>query len=359
MSLWNLYVGGLTEDVWHYHPRPPEDATIPARGIETFIYDDSVGSVVHQETTAGDLFSPQHLIEHPNLPVIYAAEFARPGRLISFMIHPNGHLERQSTTQTNGNLAICAAIHPNGTRAYVGHLGDGAIATIPLDRSGRIDEDAAFSTIRNGSGTKIHHLVVTPSGDALIATDFGRDEITCYSLDSAGEIRTSFKTKVRFPDDCSPRQIDLHPSGKYAYVVGIGDSHLYVLECTNFHPRRIVGKHSVTAPALMDSSSVAETSLHADGRRLFVGIRGADRIAVFHLSASGFVENKYEVSSFGKSPRSVKVDPSGKFLFVANWHSNQVRIFDGAGGGAVLTSKQAVEIPSPSSFAFSKRRLHN
>ena len=355
MSLWNVYVGGVTEDVWKYHPRPNPDTTIPARGIERFLFDDSDGSLSHQETTEGDLFSPQHLVRHPTMPVLYAAEFARPGRLLAFAIHRDGHLERKSAVETNGALAISAAVHPNGTHAYVGHLGDGVITASQLGSGGEIVASEPIiepNTNANGPASKIHHVRIAPGAGALIATDFGRDEIFAYPLSQSGNLSRDPITRVSFPEGSSPRQVELHPSGKYAYAVGVGDCHLYVLEAENFVPHRIISRHPVAQPGFPGKSSAAETSLHPDGTRLFVGVRGADSISTFGLDGSGGATWQHNVPSFGCSPRAIELDPSGNFLFVGNWHSNRVVVFKGADMDKLLTSHDHIDVPSPSSFVF-------
>lgn len=353
MSLWNVYIGGVTEDVWNYHPRPNTDTTIPARGIEHFLFDDFDGSLTHKGTTEGDLFSPQSLARHPAQPVLYAAEFAHPGRLVSFTIRHDGSLDRQSTAQTHGAMAISVALHPNATLAYVGHLGDGVISVCRLGLAGEItDSDPVVVPTEGRCGTKIHHVRVTPDARALIATDFGRDEVATYPLSPGGDILPEPVARVTFPRGSSPRQVELHPSGKYAYAVGVGDSHLYVLEAENYVPRRIVDRHPLAPAGVKGKPAAAETSLHPDGNTLYVGVRGVDSIVAFTLDEAGRAVYRYIVPSEGRSPRSVELDPSGKYLFVGNWHSNRILVFAVTDTGHLLPVGDGVDVPSPSSIIF-------
>jgi 6-phosphogluconolactonase len=66
-----------------------------------------------------------------------------------------------------------------------------------------------------------------------------------------------------------------------------------------------------------------------DGRFLYVANRGPDRIAQFALSPSdGWPHPVGSVASAGGFPRSIKLDPSGRLLAVANQRSGGVRLFD-------------------------------
>ncbi|WP_193749522.1 beta-propeller fold lactonase family protein [Rhodococcus triatomae] len=351
MALWHVYVGGVTEDVWQYHPRPNPDTTIPARGIEHLLFDDSSYSLVHKETTEGDLFSPQNLVLNPNTPVLYAAEFAVPGRLVSFEIGCHGRLERGSSIETHGAMAISASVHPKGTRIYVGHLGDGVISMGRIDTSGMVvvtEPVVAPASL----GSKVHHVCISPCATTLLATDFGLDQIVSYPLNDVGDLSPEPISRVTLPAGCAPRQVEVHPSGKYVYTVGVGDCHLYVLEAEDFIPRRIIARYPIGPLGLDDIGSAAETSMSLDASRLFVGVRGADSLSTFDLDVSGLPTRQRSVPSLGRSPRSIEVAPSGRSLLVGNWHSNRVEVFSGADSDSLHATGGGLAIPSPSSFVF-------
>jgi len=353
MSFWNVYVGGLTRDVWSYFPRPDPDTTIPSEGIEHFRFDDSTGSLRHVGTTTGDLFSPQYLALHPSLPVLYAAEFARPGRLVSFSIHPDGRLERQSTIDSLGALAIAVDIHSKGEYAYIGHFGDGALTVCPLDADGAVLGAAHVipgSTLEPGS--ILHQVRVTPKGDNLVVTDFGLDEVVTYALEPSGMVSPEIIARVKFPTGSSPRHIEFHPSGSIVYVVCEGDPRIYVLEAQDYAPHRIVNSHSAVPPDYEGKSSPSELQLHPDGRALFVGVRRADCITAFAVDESGGATPLYHEPSLGRSPRALKMDPRGRHLLVGNWHSNEIAVFGVGDDRRLRALGEPVRVHSPSSIVF-------
>ena len=349
MTLFNVYIGGVTGDVWKYFPNLDPDATIPSKGVMHFIFDDTKGLLEQSDTVGGDLFSPQYLALHPSLPVLYAAEFAAPGRLASFNIDVDGRLRSSSRVKTLGAMAIAVAINPSGTYAYVVHLGDGVLAACPLDGTGSIIE--ATSVSPSLSGTKLHHAVVTPNGEALIVVDFGADGIYVYQLDKAG-IPLNTPSRIDFPAGSSPRHIELHPSGQFAYALGEGDARLYVLEAEDHIPRRIISSHSVSPTNFSGRCSPSELQLHPDGQTLFVGVRRADCISVFDVGDAGEISVLHHQPSHGRNPRTLSLDPGGRHLLVGNWHSNDMTVFAIDEDRRLSPIGSPTYVPSPSSIVF-------
>src|SRR5262245_26220232 len=130
MAVWNVYVGTFTAEFrWLTGPA--------GKGIDRFAFDDATGSLRYLETTTG-VQSPQYLAPHRRLPVLYAAEFAVPGRLTTFAIGRNGSLQRASMTPSLGEMAVAVSIHPSARRAYVANWGSGTLAALTLDPDGMV-----------------------------------------------------------------------------------------------------------------------------------------------------------------------------------------------------------------------------
>ncbi|MDI9979613.1 beta-propeller fold lactonase family protein [Rhodococcus sp. IEGM 1307] len=367
MTKWHLYVGCFTKDLWTYFPRPETDTTIPSPGIERLLFDDVTGSLRYVGVAGGDLSSPQYLELHPHLRVLYAAEFAWPGRLVAFDICSDGQLMQRATVDSLGAMAVATSVHPSGNVAYVGHLGDGVLTSCALDPGGGIQGAIVVhpGTIREdpnhgagerfayrGSGPKHHQVRVTPDGGGLVVTDVGSDAVVTYAVESLDGSIAQPISQVSFPAGSAPRHVDFHPSGKVAYVVGEGDATLYVLEARQHVPLRILSSHPLAPPGEVGECLPSELHLHPDGRTLFVGLRRADCIAVFDVDDSGGVRILYHESSGGRNPRAVRVSPSGSHLLVGNWDSNGVAVFSVDDARRLRLLGEPVEVPSPSSFAF-------
>ncbi len=368
MSLWNMYVGCFTEDLWTHFARPDSDTSLPSQGIERFSFDDVDGSLRHVDTTGCGLSSPQYLALHPHRAVLYAAEFTSPGRLTSFAIQPDGRLTRQSGAATLGSMAVAVDVHPSGTFAYVGHLGDGALSACRLGHDGAIDAALSVRTgsascggdepsaifAYKGSGAKQHQVRVTPRGDRVLVADVGGDEVTAYAVESSGTLSSEPVARAAFPEGSAPRHLEFHPSGRIVYVVGEGDAKLYVLEAVDHVPQRIISTHPVAPPRPRGSGRPlpSELHLHPDGRTLFVGVRRSDCVTTFAVDENGEPSPLYHEPSGGRSPRAIRLDPSGRYLLVAHWESNDIVVFALDADRRLRRVGDPIDVPSPSSVVF-------
>lgn len=366
MSLWTVYVGCFTNDIWSYYPRPARDASQPSDGIEQLLFDDEHGTIQHLGSHDGDLSSPQYLAVHPTLPVLYAADFADPGRLTSFTMDRDQQLSRQSTIGTKGSMASAVAVHPSGSHAYVAHLGDGVVSSCEVDSEGALGDsevihsspvgiDAGRPTNQlfgyKGAGPRSHQVRATPNGNALLLTDVALDEVVTYGLTQAGEPSPEPIGRIQFPEGSAPRHVEFHPSGEVVYVVGEQDGHLYVLEADESVPTRITNRIPLPPLGYERRTLPSELALHPHCSTLVVGLRGPDCIAVIAVDDTGRVRVDHHESSRGRDPRAVRFDPSGQHVLVGNWQSNNVAVL-ALEGSRLREVGQPVHVPSPSSIVF-------
>ena len=367
MAHWNVYVGGFTREFAQEIEQLNKTADIfwrgnhpglrgtPSQGIERFGFDDGTGTLRRTETTAGDLISPQYLALHPRLPVVYAAEFGRPGRLSALVVRPDGALARGSRTGPSGELAVAVSVHPSGNCAYVAHWGDGTLAVVPLDAEGMVAMAGSAATAgrRDGPSARHHEARVTPRGNGLLVTDIGREELIAFGLDAGGTLSTSPTARISLPGT-SPRHIEFHPSGRFVYVVGERGSMLHILEAEDGIPRKILHSYSTVPPGYQGKSTPSELSIHPDGHTIYVGNRGSDCITIFSLDDCGTAKPLGYQPSLGRSPRGVRIDPTGRYLLVANRDSGNIAVFKIERDRRLTPVGEPVDASSPSSIVFVK-----
>jgi 6-phosphogluconolactonase len=365
MAHWNVYVGAFTKEFTQEIEQLNKTADIfwrgnhpglrgtPSQGIERLSFDDDTGVLRHVETTTDDIVSPQYLALHPKLPVVYAAEFARPGRLSAFVIRQDGTLVRGSRTESSGELAVAVTVHPSGNCAYVAHWGDGTLAVLPLDAEGMVTtaEPVAPARSRDGRSARHHEARVTPGGNGLLVTDIGREELVAFGVAPDGALSSSPTARINFPGS-SPRHIEFHPSGRFVYIVGERGSMLHVLEAEDGIPRKILHSYSTAPPGYEGKNTPSELDLHPDGQTLYVGNRGSDYVTIFSLDASGTAEPLGYQPSLGRSPRGVRVDPTGRYLLVANRDSGSIVVFEIEQDRRLNPIGAPVDAPAPSSIVF-------
>jgi 6-phosphogluconolactonase len=92
----------------------------------------------------------------------------------------------------------------------------------------------------------------------------------------------------------------------------------------------------------------ADIHFAANGRTLYVSNRGHNSVAMFSVAETGALNLEQTVSTEGNWPRNFALDPSGRWLLVANQRSGSVVVFarDPEHGRLTLT-QQRLAVPSP------------
>jgi 6-phosphogluconolactonase len=81
---------------------------------------------------------------------------------------------------------------------------------------------------------------------------------------------------------------------------------------------------------------------------LYVSNRGHNSIAVFSVVETGALTLEQAVSTDGDWPRTFSLDPTGRWLLVANQKSNSIVVFGrDQESGRLTRTRQRIALPSP------------
>jgi 6-phosphogluconolactonase len=173
-----------------------------------------------------------------------------------------------------------------------------------------------------------HQIRPTPDGRHLLVCDVGLDIVFCYETTEDGAITSTPPLRVEFPPVSAPRHLEFDPSGRYVYVNGETDSMLYVLEADAGVPSKIIGSAPCAPPGFEGHNSPTELMLHPDGRTLYLASRGSNTVTIFDIdNSSGSVEVLGHADTLDGGPRGLKIDPSGRFVVVANTEPASIVVF--------------------------------
>jgi 6-phosphogluconolactonase (cycloisomerase 2 family) len=215
------------------------------------------------------------------------------------------------------------SVHPGGRHLLTANYGDGTIAVHPLSADGRIEAPA--DSVRHQKGSRAHQVLVAPGGQWVVAVDLGADAIFVYGFDeAAGRLRQHQHLQVAA--GTGPRHLVFHPGGRHAYILAERRSEITVAAwdaaAGRLTPGQVIGTLGKVA---LKPNYPAEVELSRDGRFLYASNRGHDSVAMFRIEPSG------EQLVFGGTtacggawPRHFALDPSERWLCVANQKSNSV-----------------------------------
>jgi 6-phosphogluconolactonase len=177
-------------------------------------------------------------------------------------------------------------------------------------------------------GAHAHFVSYSPDNRFAYVNDLGGDCIHIYSLNAAtAELKPAGAYRAKAGS--GPRTLHFHPNGVTAYNVNElastvdvlkwnkGDGSLTLVSVINLLPEEYQGP-----------TRACDTVITKDGRFVYFANRDNDFLYSFKADAStGFLTPIGRTSSGGKIPRNFVLDPTEKWMLVANQDSNLLSVF--------------------------------
>ncbi|SAL85896.1 3-carboxymuconate cyclase-like protein [Caballeronia arvi] len=337
-----------------------------ANRIEALRLDTSNGELVSVASISGDI-RPTWLMAHPRLPVLYAVddESNKAGSVTAFGVNrETGELSRLGAVATHGVGTTHLSFDAPSETILAANYNSGSVSSVRV-RDGKLD--ALSSTVsERGSGpgkrqtsAHAHDAVVDPSGRYVLVPDLGADRVFVYRFDRA--TRTLSKDDSNpsrdfvAPFGSGPRHIVFGVDGRFAYLVTELSADVMVFRWDASQGRLTVRQSlSLSAAGMAGAKSGAEIATSADGRFVYVADRGKNAIVVYRVdAASGMLSEIQRAPSDGVKPWSFCIDPSGRWLVVANQESGTVSVLAiSPASGLLKNTGHAANVPSATSIAF-------
>ncbi|WP_308466386.1 lactonase family protein [Rathayibacter soli] len=328
--------------------------------------------------TAAPAESPSFLVQHPFLPVVYAAqEAAQTVQTFTIVdaadvdatgvdatgvdaagVNPAGYLEPLGAAWPAGAAVCHVTVDPDGRYAIATCWGDGTVHFYELDPAGAIvaDHVAApaidpYADLPGGVITvpeaaprisRAHASLVLPDGRVL-TTDLGFDLARVWRVEPGVGLVADHE--VTLPAGSGPRHPVLHPGGAVSIVteysidvvtVALGPDGRYAI--TDVAPVFAGGPHP--------GDAAAHISLDARGQHVLVTVRGSNRVAMLAVRDDGArLEAVADVDCGGNWPRHHL--QRGSFLYVANQLSDTIATFRLDASGLPSELLQTLQTGSP------------
>jgi 6-phosphogluconolactonase (cycloisomerase 2 family) len=219
----------------------------------------------------------------------------------------------------------------------VANYGDGTVWT----PAGVLEGSGETGPLAAQDGPHAHHALRL-ADDRILTLDLGTDRMFLHRIEGGALVRFD---ELAFPPGTGPRDLLVLPDGRLA-VLGEWSCELLLLEPmgTTFEIVQILPLPGATP----GEDQAAALGLSADGRFVFAGIRGSNRVATLALDADA-VRPVGWVPSGGEWPRHLVVN--GDFVHVANQLSNAIATFRVEHDGTLTPVGEPVDVPSPTCLA--------
>jgi len=312
--------------------------TDKAKGIYRARWDAATGTMGAVEL-AVETERPDFFTMHPVLPVLYSvnAVGAGKGEVSSFRLDTtSGGLTLLNRASSHGDGPCAVSVNKSGKNAFVANYTGGTVAAYSLDADGTLRDLSSFDCRNNSvcgalgpvkerqDAAHMHCVTISPSQRHMLTCNLGEDALELFQL---GNPTDPLANPVRIPvrAGSGPRHVAFHPAKKWVYCI-------HELDCTvDLYDWSETG--GVASMKLRDASVVStlakgtpltgntgcEIFVSRDGRFVYTCTRGVDEILVFRVDpATGLLTEQQRVSTGGKIPRYMALDPSGKWLVCCN-----------------------------------------
>jgi 6-phosphogluconolactonase (cycloisomerase 2 family) len=293
---------------------------------------------------------------------LYATEF-EAGRIAEYVVNP---LTGSVTPTSQGSVwahwgPVDIASDLGGYRLYVANQGSHDLDAYFINRdNGSLIEVPGSPFALAATGLRV---VVHPSGDFVYATSSSSSssDINAFAVQSNGSLTPIPGSPFALSGTTGALAMD--PSGKYLYVEdsasgGAGAVAGYTIDETNGALTPIPGSPFPTPAypgcALFCSDSPTDLGVDPTSNYLYGTESGQDSIAGFKidpatgtltsLPGSPYAEGFYNVpgNSAHKSPWRLSIDPSDKYIYVADPAGNDFTVYKLNGSTGVPTFEASI-----------------
>ncbi len=334
-----------------------------AEGIYVLKFNDSTGDLTGTKLKITTT-NPSYLSVNSNTKRIYAVnEIAdntqkNGGASIKAFSYD---IEKSEINELNGLDAMGGApcyIMEYENHIFTANYVGGNHAVYDLDENGALKSNT--QVINNqGKGIKpqqgtahAHMMTKNPYTNQIFGVDLGTDTIKIFNfIKDRGILEQA--SAIALTPGSGPRHIDFHPTKNIVYVLNELGGSVNVFEFKNGNYESIQNITSTTNPNNQDASC-ADIHIHPNGKYLYVSNRGPfNSITLYQIQENGTLKLVSERSSNGQVPRSFIIDPTGKFVLVANQNSNNIAVFKiDEQSGRLLDTEKGVDVPTPVCLKF-------
>ncbi|WP_447889532.1 lactonase family protein [Serratia fonticola] len=317
---------------------------------------DAKTGALSAKTLVSSLPNPAQLVTDAKGQTLYvASEVAdfngtQHGGIVAYRINPqDGSLTPLNQVDSQGAGPVYLSLTPDGRHLLVANYVSGSVAAFPIDSEGKLGAASSVQqdvgpagaakpvaavegsfAISDHNGPHAHMIASDPSGKFVFSTDLGLDRIYQWRFDAAsGKLTPNDPPWIAASSaGAGPRHFIFHPNGKIVLLINEEASTLtsYRFDSQNGTLKQL---HAVsTLPAdYKGTSFAAGMALAADGKNLYVANRLHNSIAQFSVSGEGELKPVAETWTRGDYPRTITLDPSGRYLYAMNQRSDNVTRF--------------------------------
>ena len=328
-----------------------------SEGIYVYDFNSSTGDASPVSTMAAK--NPSFLAIGAGGKYVYSVGENGTGKVNAFSFDKTtGQLHFINEQESAGADPCFVAVNRQNNWAVVANYTGGSLSALPIGKDGSLGPVAQVIAHTGHSAdtsrqekAHVHSTFFSPDQRFVISADLGTDHLNIYRFhpESGQPLKSAPDSQISVTAGSGPRHLVFHPSRPFVYVIEELSGTVEAYGYLNGHLKHKQRISSVPMEFKGDRGS-ADIHISPNGKFLYASNRGvANSIAVFSIdSASGKLRSRGFQSVLGIHPRNFIIDPSGRFLLVANRDTDNVVIFriNPTTGLLTYTGKQ-LTVPNP------------
>jgi 6-phosphogluconolactonase len=313
-----------------------------SKGVYAYSFDAKKG-VLTQIGLAAEADMPTFLTISPDgKTVIVANELdtyqgAPGGGVSSYTLdRAAARLTKVNEVASRGAATCHVAVDHTGRCAFAANYTGGSAASFTLEKDGRLSDTVSFFQYTGQGPDKerqeaphAHRVTVSPDNRFLMVNDLGLDEIHIYRLDaSTAKLLANEPAVWKATPGSGPRALQFHPNGKVAYCVTEMASTVVVLRWdSETGALETVQEISMKPDGFTGVTGGDDIVIDREGKFAYATDRFDDIVVTFSIAKDGRLTLVDRTPCGGKIPRHLSLDPSGRWLLIANQVSDNISVF--------------------------------
>lgn len=327
-------------------------------GIRIFSFNEEDGSI----TPAGEndhLKGASYFNLSPDKKYLYVVG---NDQVSAFSVGNQGKLTWLNSQSSAGKGPCFVSTDNTGKFVFVANYGGGTISMYAVNEDGSL-QPASQSIAHEGSSVNPdrqqephpHMILISPNNKYVYTTDLGTDKVMAYALDAkAGKISAAPTPFLKMEPGSGPRHFEILEDQKVMFVL---NEMLATVTSISLDSDYGLKKVNQTYDLLPEDFSAfnksADLHMTPDHKFIYGTNRGHNSLAIFKVLKGGKLEFVGHESSWGETPRNFNIDPSGKFLLVANQDSSNLIVFSiDQKSGKLSFLHEYPDIPGPMCIKF-------
>lgn len=280
-------------------------------------------------TLAVETKDPSFLAFHPNGKFAYAVNEGQASVSAFSIDAKTGNMTFLNSEPTKGGAPCHLTVDAAGKNVLAANYTGGSCICIPIQSDGKLGKASSFQQ-HMGKKKNGHAIHLDKANKFAFCCDLGLDKVLIYAFDADKGSLTPHGA-LDTPKGAGPRHFAWHPDHKRAYVNG--ESDLTLIACEYDADKGTLTQKQVISTLPKDvkkkGGSTAEVVVHPSGKFVYVSNRDPyNSIAIFAIDAkTGELKSVGHESRNIKTPRNFAIEPTGRYMLVANQSGNNVIAF--------------------------------